>query len=145
MKEIKGNLWKYHDTLFRIICITTNCFVKKDGTGVMGRGCASEACLRIPGIEKLLGAHIKANGEQPGYLRRGVIAFPVKYNWWEQADLELIRRSATWLAQEAGRKPEFTFILPRPGCGNGRLSYSEVQPILVDLLPDNVHVIDFER
>lgn len=143
MKEINGNLWRYYNAPFHVICITTNGFVKKDGTAVMGRGCALEARSYIPGIAKLLGAHIQTNGNMAGYLLPNVIAFPVKHVWYEKADLELIRGSAHWLGHIAAKHPEFSFILPRPGCGNGQLQYCDVKPVLVDLLPDNVYVIDF--
>lgn len=143
MKELTGNLWRYYNAPQHIICVTTNGYVKKDGHGVMGRGCANEARFRIPGITKLLGAHIQTNGNVAGYLLPNVIAFPVKHNWYEPADMELIRKSARWLGNIACHHPEFSFILPRPGCGNGRLSYCDVRPLLVELLPDNVYVIDF--
>ncbi len=43
MKEDFGDLWDFDG----IIAITTNGFVKKDGSCVMGRGCAKEAALRF--------------------------------------------------------------------------------------------------
>ncbi|VVB51706.1 Uncharacterised protein [uncultured archaeon] len=144
MKEIVGNLWRYYGRPNIVICITTNCFVKRDGSAVMGRGGAAEARSYVPGIAKMLGDHIRTNGELAGFLTPQVIAFPVKHVWYEKADLELIRSSAHWLGQIAAKRSQSNlFILPRPGCGNGHLSYSDVRPILVDLLPDNVYVIDF--
>lgn len=143
MKELTGNLWRYYNAPQHIICITTNGFVKKDGTAVMGRGCANEARFRIPGIATELGKRIRAEGNKPCWLYHNVISFPVKHAWYEPADLALIRTSARWLGAAARAHQEFSFILPRPGCGNGKLSYCDVKPILVDLLPDNVYVIDF--
>ncbi len=43
MIEIFGDLFAYHKRPGHKICITTNGFIKKDGTGVMGAGCAREA------------------------------------------------------------------------------------------------------
>ena len=40
MIEIKGSLFNEPCDAF---CITTNGFIKKDGTCVMGRGCAKQA------------------------------------------------------------------------------------------------------
>ena len=43
MKEVFGDLWEFDG----IIAITTNGFVKRDGTCVMGRGCARQAAVRF--------------------------------------------------------------------------------------------------
>lgn len=146
MKEIKGNLWDYYRKRGYIVCLTTNGTVKNNGEAVMGRGCALEATKRIPGIAKKLGEKIRVWGNETqwidddGYL----LAFPVKHNWWEKADLELIKESAEYLKEIAeDRENEgMNFILPRPGCGNGKRTWEEVKPLLEDL-PDNVLVIDY--
>jgi hypothetical protein len=46
VKELFGNLWEFDG----IIVITTNGFVKRDGTCVMGRGCAKQATIKLPGL-----------------------------------------------------------------------------------------------
>ena len=43
MKEVFGDLWEFDGT----IAITTNGFLKRDGTCVMGRGCARQAAVRF--------------------------------------------------------------------------------------------------
>lgn len=148
MKEIQGELWDFYADLARYrICITTNGTVKRDGRAVMGRGCAAEAKQKFPGIDGYLGDLITKNGNHfdnlpdPYFL----YVFPVKHNWWEVADLDLIRMSAQALSEAAVRQRPgayvgFNFILPRPGCGNGHRSWEEVKPLLEDL-PDNVWVI----
>src|SRR5258708_33340540 len=94
MKEIKGELWDYHEDFHSVICITTNGFVKKNGEAVMGKGCAAEAKTRYPELPKILGTHIRENGNIPLYLPvHLILTFPVKHNWWEEADLELIKDS----------------------------------------------------
>jgi hypothetical protein len=60
----------------------------------------------------------------------------------EEADLVLIAASARQLRGLAEDRPEETFVLPRPGCGNGRLDWTVVRPLLLSL-PDNVAVITF--
>lgn len=146
MKEIVGELWDYFDKPNTIICITTNGAVRTDGKAVMGRGCAFEAAQHFKGLPKNLGTHIREHGnifwvtsmhcDETG----GLAFFPVKHKWWEQADIELIKKSALGLAVCAIAAPDWTFILPRPGCGNGRLTWAEVKPVL-EFLPDNVLVI----
>ena len=61
MVEIQGNMWEIDtDCLF----ITTNGFVKRDGSAVMGRGCALEATKIIPNIAKSLGQAIARHGNR---------------------------------------------------------------------------------
>ena len=51
MIEIHGNLWQLPATWRGI---TTNGFVRKNGTAVMGRGCAREAATRFPGFANIV-------------------------------------------------------------------------------------------
>jgi ribosomal protein L39E len=143
MRIVTGNLWDYLSP-DEYICITTNGFLKNNGEAVMGRGCALEATRRFPDIAKKLGQHIKKNGNVPAYisLKSGytVISFPVKHNWYEKGDLDLIKKSALWLQSQAVSQPDMVFILPRPGCGNGQLDWEEVRKV-IKFLPDNVLVI----
>jgi len=140
MKEIVGELWDYYKKLNTVILITTNGFVKKNGCGVMGRGCALEASQRIKQFPALLGYHIQKNGNVPMRVPgEPILTFPVKHSWWEQADLKLIKRSAEWLA---GCDESYTYVLPRPGCGNGKLDWPTVKRVLESAeLQDNVWVI----
>ena len=146
MREIKGNLWDYwdHD---HIICITTNGFVKKNGECVMGRGCAAECVKRIPGVAKYLGRMIEHFGNHVQYMTDKplpiVVSFPVKHNWWERADLDLIKRSTNELLDLWNNGlTHKEVIIPRPGCGNGGRTWEEVKPIL-SILPDEFAVITF--
>ena len=144
MIEIIGNLWDFYEVPNRIICITTNGTVKKNGCCVMGRGCASEAAKRIPQLAYLVGQGIKQAGNvMLRFPELKLFTFPVKHNWWEQADLELIRDSARSLEYWAKEEPYTTFILPRPGCGNGKLKWKDVKPV-IKFLPDNVEVITYD-
>ena len=59
----------------------------------------------------------------------------------EDADLKLIRKSAKKLKQLADMNPKYKFVIvPRPGCGNGRLQWEQVRHIMENL-PDNVFCI----
>jgi hypothetical protein len=152
MIEVTGNLWDYPAD---VRVITTNGAVRKDGCCVMGRGCALEATQRYPHIALALGRLIQQRGNIPHLLVRptaesaGVWSFPVKHHWREQADLDLIRRSAEILVAECcayaddwtDRGP--VIVMPRPGCGNGRLKWDDVRPILQEILDDRFHVISW--
>jgi len=80
MKEITGNL--FNQTWADVICITTNGFVKRNGEAVMGRGCASQAKKKFPGIALELGKNIKTVGNLPTHLITTedyrIFSYPVK-------------------------------------------------------------------
>ena len=59
MKEVFGDLWEFDG----IIAITTNGFVKRDRTCVMGRGCARQAAVRFPELPRKLGVKNFRRGE----------------------------------------------------------------------------------
>jgi hypothetical protein len=144
MIEIKGDLWDYYGKPNYATFITTNGFVKRNGEGVMGRGCALEAKQRIPWIAKTLGDSIRSNGNVPQLLQHypPLFSFPVKHNWWERADLALIELSISHLRNillTIGWE-NTKFILPRPGCGNGQLLWTDVKPLFVSV-SDRVLVI----
>ena len=154
MLEAKGNLWTY-PAQARII--TTNGTIKKNGECVMGRGCAREAVVGVnnkcgswPGLPSILGASVATDGNHVAFLgacvtpATGVLySFPVKHNWYERADIKLIKRSAAELVVQAGLSGWTKLVLPRPGCGNGGLRWEDVRPILEPILDDRFTVISF--
>lgn len=150
MLEVKGNLFDQQGWL----CITTNGFVKNNGRAVMGAGCAKTIRDAVPGIDLALGRHIRTRGNVVGaigsYNNNPVFSFPVKHNWWENADIELIAKSAhelkeIWISCLDGDIANaFDVFIPRPGCGNGKLNYKDVQPVLAKILvEDNFKIITF--
>lgn len=150
MLEVKGNLFDQQGWL----CITTNGFVKNNGRAVMGAGCAKTIRDEIPGIDLALGKAINQYGNvvRPigSYRNNPVFSFPVKHNWWEHADTALIQKSAKelrdfWLYSLDGDIANaFDVWIPRPGCGNGRLKWETVKPILEkELLEPSFKIITF--
>jgi O-acetyl-ADP-ribose deacetylase (regulator of RNase III) len=71
-------------------------------------------------------------------------SFPVKHNWWENADFDLIEQSTIELKSIADRKKYDTIVLPRPGCGNGGLDWEDVKPILETHFDNRFYVITWE-
>lgn len=144
MKELYGSIWVHLLVPNHFVCLTTNGTVKKNGEAVMGRGNAKQATLCIPNVKSLLGESIRKNGNVPCFLEvlhgTKLVIFPVKHNWWEEADRKLILKSCGWLLAEAERNPSNTYHLPRPGCGNGKLDWQRDVKRLVSDLPDNVIV-----
>lgn len=145
MIEVRGNLWTF-PAQARII--TTNGFIKKNGECVMGRGCAQEAKTKWPDLPLMLGQAIQGNGNEAFWFpipseHEPLITFPVKHKWFEKADLDLIRKSATKIAGMTALKRLKVIVLPRPGCGNGQLLWEDVKPVLEPILDDRFHVITF--
>lgn len=149
MIEVTGDLWTFRHSKKIVRCITTNGFVKADGRAVMGKGCAWEAAERFPQLPAKVGEHIRKNGNVVGLFPllesftlsdTTVLTFPVKHVWWDRADLKLIQQSADALCDIACGVLDTVYILARPGCGNGGLTWEQVKPV-IDFLPDNVLVI----
>lgn len=141
MREVVGNIWKYLDNEKVVICITTNGTVTNKGNCVMGRGNAKEATAIIPGIQKRLGRLVTANGNIFQPICRNVFAFPTKHNWFEKSDIGLIESSAKALAELALANRKMIYLLPRPGCGNGKLRWKDVKFRIEHILPDNVLIV----
>ncbi len=147
MREAYGDLWAYPADA---VCIPTNGDVNRRGLAVMGRGVARQAAVRIPGIQRDLGVLLKRDGNVVNLLRGAlpgvgpvVLSFPTKHRWLDRADPTLIVRSCRQLTALADRFPEWrTIALPRPGCGNGGLSWPTVRPLLAGLLDDRFMVVE---
>ena len=144
MIEAVGNLWTYPAD---VRVITTNGSVRKDGCCVMGRGCALEAKKKYPDLPLMLGQVITSLGNEAFWVltKDGpVVTFPVKHNWQETADIALIVRSATKIAQMRALEGRLV-VMPRPGCGNGKLKWADVKSVLSPILDDRFHVITFVK
>lgn len=160
MIEAKGNMW---DADVDAFVITTNGFVKKNGEAVMGRGCAKEAAQKCKAFPELLGRKIKEHGNHVFFFGFNfgvglsdppifVFTMPVKHNWWEAADIELIERSLKELVEDVNSFDgtvgcDFIEInslaMPRPGCGNGQLDWKDVKSICEKYLDDRFIVYDY--
>ena len=147
MKEVYGDLWTYPVPAdkTKVICITTNGTIRRDGCAVMGRGCAQQAARRYPWLPADLGSRVHRNGNHvfriSDFFGGSLLTFPVKHQWHQKADLNLIHQSMIELMVAAdAAQPETIFLLPRPGCGNGGLHWEDVKPLL-EGLPDNIWVI----
>jgi hypothetical protein len=147
MKLIYGDAAKLAGG-FSFFCITTNGDINRHGECVMGRGIALTVKTYYPEAAHQLGQLIKAEGNivhqfftTPKGTR--LLAFPVKHHWMEEANIDLIARSAHQLMDFL--QPGETALLPRPGCGNGRLKWVNVEPILKAILDDRVSVVHWKE
>lgn len=134
-------------------CITTNGYIKTNGALVMGAGVAGQAQERYPMLPKHWGSWIQKSGNHvrdvriadfnnPQYEDETLIAFPVKHNWFEKAEITLIARSAKELMELIDDRGWKKILLPRPGCGNGQLKWEDVKAVIEPILDDRVVVID---
>jgi hypothetical protein len=153
MIEAFGDIWKMGGDA---VVITTNGAVRRDGACVMGRGIAKQAKERYPGLEREIGYNIRLWGNHVARfdpatgdiaygvpVRETLYTFPVKHHWKEAADLKLIKRSATELAEMVDETAQV--LVPRPGCGNGQRSWWEVKPILEPLLDDRFVIVTYSE
>jgi len=72
MQIIKANiadLWKQN----KIVCVTTNGFVKKNYEAVMGRGNALAMAQTVPELPKLLGNFIIKYGNRVGFIYKDLL------------------------------------------------------------------------
>lgn len=142
MVEIQGDLWTIHKE-GKWVTITTNGTIKANGSCVMGRGVALDAAKLYPNLPFLLGDKIKKKGLKVHcFSMVKLIAFPVKHQWHQKADIDLIKKSCKELIDvckiiDSMEEKENSIYLPRPGCGNGGLQWKVVKPIIEELLKSN--------
>jgi hypothetical protein len=158
MIEAYGDLWTWPNA--DVLCITTNGIVagnSEKGTlhAVMGKGVAEQAANRFPGLSKHFAVLLNRHGNRPMILMRTgdhvppsknpvdplLVSFPVKHHWRERADLALIEQSARQIVEMADKFGWSSIVLPRPGCSNGQLQWSEVREVIEPILDDRFTVI----
>lgn len=147
MKELSGNLWDL--ARGAVLVITTNGCVNKRGECVMGRGIALQAKTRYPQIARKLGEYIARYGNRcfnlGCYGEYRLVSFPVKHRWDQPADLNLISLSARQLVEMTDKFGWQAVYMPRPGCGNGRLDWNQVRPVLEPVLDERFYVCTLQR
>ena len=134
MTEEYGDLWDVAKRADAVV-VTTNAFVKRNGKAAMTAGCALEAAERWPWLSKVVGDRLKRHGNHvhavwDGISEQWIVTYPVKVHWRDDADLDLIQRSAQELKDLADRLDWRRVVLPRPGCGYGRRDWKDVEPLL---------------
>lgn len=126
-----------------IVVVTTNGYVKPDGTLAMGKGIAAEVKKRFPSIEYKLGGLVVEYGNKcfiimNYYVGKIVISFPTKHHWLQKSDIKLIEKSCIELVEICTHYNLRDVYLPRPGCSNGGLDWhKEVKSVVSKILDDN--------
>jgi len=141
MKYIKGDIWKYYKKKNTAIVIPTNGTLKNNDEAIMGRGLAKDVKDKIHGFAKLLGIQIFAWGNHVYNVKKNIYSFPTKHKWFYKSDLKLIKRSCKELVKLVDRDGYKKVILPRVGCGNGKLNWKDVKLILKKYFDDRFYII----
>jgi len=142
MREVVGDIWNFYDNGKQWIVIPTNGDWNRKGEAVMGRGLALDAAIRYPDIPRRLALVLMSNhgNHLTQFDDRKMFTFPVKHHWREDANLDLIYRSTNELRARIEYQNLSPVYLPRVGCGNGRLAWKDVKPILA-VLDDRFTVV----
>ena len=142
MEYRTGNLLEHLQDYNYVLC-TTNSYIKKDGSLVMGRGFAKDIKLTYAGIDihfgNLITNYCKHLGTYGILFYGSVGAFQVKFDFKATAQLSLVEYSTQRLCEIAHKHSEYWFGLNYPAVGNGKLSIEVIKPI-IETLPDNVHI-----
>jgi hypothetical protein len=152
MREIQETFWspKPYNSAFAIL---TDGYVKKNGEAVLGRGIGLEARRRFPGLAKRLGKKLINQGRIPGNAgidlgvgnhvtivygpKPWIATFPFKWVFFENADLQLIERSAYELIKLADNARLKNIYLPPIGDGH---EWAEVREILCPIFDDRFKI-----
>lgn len=142
MKELRANILNPQIlNQADAICFTSNGVVKNNGAGVMGAGVAKSFRDAIPGLDHLLGASLRVQGNRTALLRRAqngfpaIIALPTKHHWKDPSSIQLIENSVAQLADICDNENFQKVFLVRPGCANGGLLWKDVKPVIEPYLP----------
>jgi hypothetical protein len=108
--------------------------LKKDGTNVMGKGLGKTIATSMPNLPDILGRLIATRGLSCYSLfswKLKLIAFPTKYNYWEEESLDLIKESLAQLIELIGE--DETIIMEFPYYGNDQEKINQIKEVLNNL------------
>jgi len=138
---ITGDLWEQHQQ-GHVIAVTRGGLVGKGGPCAMPSGTAKQAAQKFPHLPYILGDQIKKFGIHVFDLGNRIVSFRVENRPFENPDLSIIDRTCKELVALTTYKGWQHVVVPRPGCGQGRLQWNDVQPILEQHFNSRFHIID---
>lgn len=146
MRKGRGNIFDLFMTgNYDAICITTNGIIKNNGNAVMGAGIAKACADKFPRSPKNLAEGLKKNGNVVQIISPTIygliLSFPTKKHWRDPSDIELIKKSCYQLMEFIDENKLTRVLLPKPGCSNGKLEWSEVEPVISEILDNRVAVM----
>jgi hypothetical protein len=130
LPTIHSDLWDYLKKGYNIL-IPTNGYIASTGHATMGRGVALQAAKLFKNLDIALGKLQKQYGNHVFYFeRQKLIMFPTKNHWKDNSDLTLINTSCLELKKLLSTKTDLKIVMPKIGCGNGKLKWGEISPII---------------
>lgn len=122
--------------------IPTNIELDYRERAVMGAGLALEAARRRPDLPERYGQHLRI-GKSILFLEdEGLILLPTKVSWRRPSEIEFLLLMAESMKRTADREyPNDLIVLPRLGCGHGRLNWGTVAPRLEQVFSSDRYVI----
>lgn len=141
MKTVKDDIWEFLPKGYYIV-VPTNGYVNKDGQAAMGRGVAGQANLLFKGLAKEVGNLINNHGNSVFiFPRQKLITFPTKNHWKHAADVKLIEESLKKLKLFLNKMNDIKIVMPKIGCGNGKLKWEDVFPLIKAYLSEYEELI----
>lgn len=149
MKQIKDDIWNWYQKGWHL-AIPTNGWINGSGENPMGRGIALQANKIFHKLDRAVGNQLKKNGNHVFYFeRQKLITFPTKENWRDDASLQLIEQSCKELKLLLNKMTNIKVVLPKVGCGWGKLTWDKVKPIVEKYLDEfgeeRVMIVDNEQ
>ena len=145
------NIFDLPKSAFDAVCVTTNSMIKRNGKAVMGAGIAKEADERF-NLGYKLADYLNKYGNRcfnmglytNDQTRKTftIITFPTKYDWRNNSDLTLIKKSAKELVSICDKWNIKHCYLTPVGCKNGNLNWNlQVKPILEQILDNRFTIV----
>jgi hypothetical protein len=129
------DFWSVYDIRSEgsMFVIPVNGSINKHDDAVMGRGLARDAADRYPFLRTEFGTLLRRRQHiVREMVEKQFILFPVKYQWHEQADVELIAGSCRQLSLLAKFWKYKMIYMPHVGCGNGGLDWEKDVRLVVE-------------
>lgn len=110
--------------------------------GVMGKGVAHEYKSRYPLMFDVYHKACSDGTIQVGNLmlcrlyRKWILLFPTKVHWKNPSKIEYIESGLVKFAQIWDKMGIDSIAFPKLGCGNGKLDWDEVKPVMEEYLRD---------
>src|SRR5271165_6401393 len=127
------------------LAIPTNGDVNRHKEAIMGAGVALQASTRYPDLKLALGALLSSYGNHVHLIRDGfpmIFSFPTKSHYEHDADPALIIKSAREIQNQAEVHKLEHIIMPRPGCGLGKLEWDYVRSLIAPFFDDRFIIVD---